>query len=289
MGNKALNSVQLVAGCDFHRAIPPPIPVPPFAPHVVVYCIGWSFTGASKRCDAVGSAVSAGWGYALGRQHDIGPGPYHFWANALLPLIWLGSGNKAEFSSSSVLVPQGRMAVALIPWVGLNLQLDCQDFPLPPLPTSTCVASFNTVRASFTMADALGGFMSMLFDMAFLWVLNGVLSFAGSALGNVMSKGLSGATSGVLRNMFTMGRISPSFLRTAVYWLGTDARVWWGTASNVVPAAVTYLLGTFGIGSPLGYSAGYTPGGTWGGNTNSAINDYFSPSPTPIAPPGAPR
>lgn len=278
MGHKALNSYHLVAGCDFHRTIPPPIPVPPLGPHVVAWCIGWVIAGGKKS-----PTVSAGWGRALGRQHDIGPGPYHFWANALLPLIWLGAGNKSEFGSGTVKVDIGgggeRMAVAVIPWVGINLQLDCQDFPLPPLPTSMCIASLNTVKAGFSAADFWGGLLAMLGDMAFMWLLNGVMSFAGNAAGNAMSNGLRGCTSGVLRGIFNTGRISPSFLRTAAYWLRPDARAWWGQASNVVPALVGWGLGTFGIGSPLGYSPEYTPGGTAGGNLNSWINDNVSPSP----------
>ncbi|WP_394844462.1 hypothetical protein LZC95_46335 [Pendulispora brunnea] len=274
--NKVLNSVQMVAGCDFHRTAPPFVPVLPFAPHVVAYCIGWSFTGASKKAPT----VSAGWGRALGRQHDIGPGVYHFWPNALLPLIWAGAGNKAEFAAGTVKIPTGRMAVSLIPWVGLNLQLDCQDFPIPPAPTSICIASFNTVRAGFTGMDALGGALAMLFDSAYVWVLNGVLSFGGSALSNAMQKGLSGCTSGVLRSISRMGFVSPSFVRTAAYWLSTEAREFWTSAPNAIPAVASYLLSTFGVGSPLGYSGSYTPGGSWSGGANDAINDYVSPSPT---------
>jgi exonuclease VII small subunit len=115
VGCKALNSIQLVAGCDFHKQMPPPPPAGPLpmAPHAVVSCMGFAMPATAKQS----TTVKVGGGYAIGRQHDLGAGMYHFAPNTLLPLIWAGAGNKAEFGSSTVSIDVGdkslRMAVAL--------------------------------------------------------------------------------------------------------------------------------------------------------------------------------
>jgi hypothetical protein len=265
---KALNSFQLVAGCDMHKQIPPPPPVGPLpmAPHAVVYCVGFALKSTSKAS----STVKAGWGHALGRQHDIGMGPYHFAANALLPLIWLGAGNKAEFGSGTVKVDVDggglRMAVALIPMVGLNLQLDCNE-PCA-LPTSTCVASFNTVKAGFTGMDCLAGFASMITDIAVTWI--------SGKIAGALTKGAGAAITGILARvgdgvtvMLAAGVVASAF-PTVTYYLG----------------ATTNLVVGWMVGSPLGYSFGWAPGNVYGGKLNDAVNDYISPTPTP--PPSLP-
>jgi hypothetical protein len=58
-----------------------PLPAPP----VVTAVMMMAHPSGTKAA----TTVRAGWGYALGRQHDHSMGPYHFAANTLLPLVWL--------------------------------------------------------------------------------------------------------------------------------------------------------------------------------------------------------
>lgn len=271
---KALNSFQLVAGCDFHTQMPPPPPTGPLpmGPHVVVYCMGFAMPSTAKQS----KTVKAGWGYALGRQHDLGMGIYHFAANILLPVVWAGAGNKAEFGCSTVSVDVDgsgmRMAVALVPVVGLNLQLDCNN-PCP-MPTSTCVASLNTVTAGFSLADCIAGFVSMAVDVAITWLSSKIVGGIFKGIGAMLGKLNWGITV-----MLVAGVVGSRFPRAAEF----------------VSQTASLLLGWL-VGSPLGYSAGWSPVGVLGGRANDAINDWISPAPaspaalppssTPASPPG---
>lgn len=266
----ALNSFHLVAGCDFHKQIPPPPPVGPLpmAPHVVVYCMGFAMPSTAKKS----ATVKAGWGQALGRQHDLGMGVYHFAANVLLPLIWAGAGNKAEFGSSSVKVDIDgagvRMAVALVPVVGINLQLDCNE-PCA-MPTSVCIASLNTVKAGFTLMDCLAGFAAMACDIAVTWISGQIAGFIVKGAGAVIT-GILAEVAGGIEAMLVAGVVASAF-PTVTYYLG---------------AVTTQLVG-WAVGSPLGYSYSWAPGSVYGGKANDALNDWISPTPTaptPASPP----
>lgn len=100
-----------------------------------------------------------------------GPG-YHAAANLLLPIVWAGAGNKCEFGSSSVKVKTGRIAVALVPVAGLNLQLDCNE--PAPAPFSICFSCTNTVMAGFILMDCIAGFVAMAVDSFAVWVVGKV-------------------------------------------------------------------------------------------------------------------
>lgn len=296
VGMHCLNHIQPIVGCDGHRTIPPPIPTPPFAPHVVVYMVGLTniahlptHSGNSKAEGGKGyngscgdNPVQCGWGYAVGRQHDAGAWVVHIWPNALLPLILLGAGNKCEFASGTVKLKSGDMAIAVA--YAVNFQLDCWDFPCPPLPTSVAIAAANTVFAGFTAADFWGGFFGMVFDMAFTWAVNGVCNLLGNALGKLLSKGLSGLTCAIFKDAVNFNWVSASFAPTAAHWLSTDMKAFWiaGFKTDALPALAGYALGTFGIGSPLGYSS---PKSIFGAsplaNVNQNIHDYFDPPPNP--------
>ena len=271
VGCNALNSFQLVAGCDLHKQIPPPPPAGPLpAPHVVVYCMGFAMPSTAKKS----TTVKAGWGYALGRQHDLGIGIYHFAANALLPLVWAGAANKAEFGCASISIEinggdKARMAVALIPVVGLNLQVDCNE-PCA-MPTSTCVASLNTVTGGFSLADCLAGFAAMAADVAITYIsgkiASGIMSAAGSALTNVLSRSVLGNTI-----MLGAGVAASAFPTVATY----------------VGGVATQLVG-WAVGSPLGYSFDINHNlSSVGGSLNDSINDWISPAPPAPAPPPSP-
>ena len=258
VGCKALNSIQLVAGCDFHKQMPPPPPAGPLpmAPHAVASCMGFAMPATSKQS----TTVKVGGGYAIGRQHDLGAGMYHFAPNTLLPLIWAGAGNKAEFSSSRVSIRVGdkslRMAVALIPGVGLNPQLDCNE-PCA-MPSSVCIASFNTVTAGFTVADCVAGFADMAADIAATWfsskIAGGVGKVAGAKIAAILGK--------------------------VAY--GTQVQLAVGVVASSFPTAAEYLSSVTSLlaGSPLGYSREGAPGNDYGAKLNDAINDWISPAPT---------
>jgi hypothetical protein len=260
----ALNSIQLVAGVDMHKNLPPVPPAP--APHVVAYLMGLADPDTSKQSDN----VKVGWGYALGRQHDLGRGLYHFAVNALLPVVDLGAGNKAEFGCATVTIGHCgsgkdslRIAAALIPFAGLNLQLDC-DEPCP-MPTSMCVASFNTVYVGMTAMDILAGFVAGAVDCFLTWLVS-----------------------------FVSGKIATAVLAPVLGLFGPEALLlgWLLGADTIASLPIGWL-----IGSPLGYSYegnffGLTgkhvysaPGSKYGGKLNDWLNDHISKAPTaPKAP-----
>ena len=251
---KALNDIQLVAGCDFHKNLPPVPPAP--APHVVVAIMGMADSTTQK----ISTTVKANWGYALGRQHDLGRGPYHFAVNALLPIVCLGAGNKAEFGCATVIVgncgadnSSARMAAAAIPFVGLNPQLDC-DEPFP-MPTSICIASFNTVHVGMTGADILAGLLAGAVDSLLTWFVGKIAGgIANAILGSVL------------------GLLGPEALLLG-WALGAD---------EVLKLPISWLIGT-----PLGYSyqhGVFGLGSTYGAKLNDFINDHVS-KPPKIAPP----
>ena len=162
-----LNTIQPIFGCDAHKTIPPPPPAPPpFAPHVVVWGVGWSqktgfmWAVATSKAASPESGkpkpVSAGWGYSIGRTHDSGPHPGHIWPNLLLPLILLGSGSKHVFGSGTVKVPGGWDKAVGVAWV-MDLGLDCFDFPIPPGPSGLAISGTNSVRAGYSGASARPG------------------------------------------------------------------------------------------------------------------------------------
>lgn len=255
VGCNALNSIQLVAGCDMHFQIPPPPPAGPVpAPHVVVYMMGLAMPSTSKQS----RTVKAGWGSALGRQHDLGMGIHHFAANALLPLVWLGGANKAEFGSGTVSIDvkgdATRMAVAVVPIVGINTQLDCNDVPCA-LPTSICIASLNTVHVGFSLGDFIGGLIAGAVDVGISYLVSKVV---GTALPKGLMALLGKSTTGI-RVMLVVGIVSSRFPR----------------ARRVVEDGIKMNLG-WCLGTPLGYSHSWAPGSNYGGKINDGINDWTS-------------
>jgi hypothetical protein len=200
-------------------------------------------------------------------------GIYHFAPNLLLPLIWAGAGNKAEFGSSSVYVDvKGqslRMAVALIPGAGLNPQLDCNE-PCA-MPTSVCIASFNTVTAGFTAADCVAGFSAMAADIAVTWLSSKVVGGASRFAGARIAAGLGKSALGI-QTMLAAGMVASAFPTAAEY-----------------VSSVGNLLAGWMVGSPLGYSREKAKGNVYGARANDAISDWISPAPDlPPAPPPPP-
>jgi hypothetical protein len=237
--SKVLNSIQLVAGMDLHEQLPA---TPPVAPHVVVAMMSLASPATTK----ISATVKAGWGYALGRQHDLGPGQYHFAINLLLPLVCLGAGNKAEFGCASVSIggcgvdgkKSFQMAVATGGLIGLNAQLDCGE-PCP-MPTSTCIASMNTVHAGLTDADVRIGFRAMVIDAAITWLV-------GKVVGGLTARGCG-------RLGHVLGLLGIEAL--------TDV-----TVRKATHEPLKMLLGWF-VGTPLGYS--------FPANLNDFVHDHIA-------------
>lgn len=288
VGVKCLNTIQPIFGVDLHRTIPPPAPVPPYAPHVVVWGEGWSqktkFMWAVANSKAASpdseclKPVQCCWGYAIGRAHDAGPHPGHIWPNALLPLILLGSGSKSEFASGTVQIPTGNMAVSVAFVVNLNLQ--CQDFPIPPLPTGVVVSGLCSVEAGFTLGDFLGGLCSMLIDMAIVWIAGLAVAGASNAIG-AAARGAAGGLKSVLfggagflgafgrgfargfvQNMKSafkvpfVSRASPSALASAFRQAAKTVmtRDTWKQTPYIM-GPIGSAIGIYGVGSPLGYGS----------------------------------
>lgn len=212
-----LNTIQPIFGCDAHKTIPPPPPAVVYAPHVVVWGVGWSqkmnflwsaavTSKASSPESGVAKPVQVCWGYAIGRTHDSGPHPAHIWANALLPVIMLGSASKHEFGSGTVKVPGG-FDIAVGVAFAVDMGVDCFDFPLPSAPTGLAITAACTVRAGFTWSDLARGLVQMVVDIAIAWLIAGALSWAGSAI----SGGLKGSLGRAFEfsSMFTEG--APNF------------------------------------------------------------------------------
>ncbi len=303
VGMKCLNTIQPIFGVDMHKTIPPPLPVPPFAPHVVVWGEGWSQkTGfmwavanskAASPESGVAKPVQLCWGYAIGRGHDAGPHPGHIWPNILLPLILLGSGSKSEFASGTVKHKQGNIAIAVA--YAVNMNLDCQDFPIPPLPTGFVMAMFSTVEAGFTLGDFLGGLFSMLMDMALTWLsglavagLTSVISSAGRGLSGAFKSaffgngGMFGAFGrgfgrGLLQGMRDafkipfVSKLAPRALATAFMEAGNTP------VTRALLSNFPYIMGPVGsalgirvVGSPVGYSS-----------PDSAYGKYLAPTNQP--------
>jgi hypothetical protein len=254
---KVLNATHMVAGLDFHDSIPPPPPAGPAPmPHVVAYVMGLAAASTAQ----LSTKVMAGeGGAALGRQHDLGPGPYHVAVNALLPIVWAGAGNKAEFGVSSVKTDKGTLAVACIPFVGINLQLDCDD-PCP-MPTSVAIASTNTVLAGFTLGDAVGGLVAGISDCLITWVV-------GEITGALMDRVLPAAIGAIFgpEAVLAVGLVGAAF----------------PVSYALVESKLSQYLG-WAIGTPLGFSYSWAPGSKYGGQLNEYLDEHISNA---ISPPG---
>jgi hypothetical protein len=294
-----LTTIQPIVGADFHKAIPPPPPAGPLmTPHVVTWMAGlsqktafmWAISATSKASSPESGCpkpVAVGFGYGCGRTHDAGPHPGHIWPNVLLPLVLLGSSSKSEFGSGNVkirLSPAGGdsadMAVNVA--YALNLNLDCQDFPIPPLPTGMCFTIHYSVKAGFTLADFARGLVQMVVDLALTWAVGlvcaGITSGLSAGIGRLMGReGFLRATAAAFKSNFVVNSARTVMSDGAGYFASNGrvfvdgwramlpaARAAWGNAPvdqvlNVVGAGIS----TFGLGTPIGYAPEYAPvGGT---------------------------
>jgi hypothetical protein len=308
-----LNTIQPIFGCDAHKAIPPPPPAPPpFTPHVVVWGVGWSqkvnFLGMAKATSKAASPesgaakpVSAGWGYACGRTHDGGPHPGHIWPNLLLPVIMLGAGTKAEFASGTVKLATGAGTKDMAIGVGyvVNFNLDCFDFPMPPAPSGLAVTAANPVFAGFTWADFGRGLAGMVIDAAITWAVGAVCAVATGALGGLLNRAGGGSVFGRMAEgigqNFRGPWASSIFTSEAPGFFARSGSLFVDSMGAIVQAAknlpvdtmvttvVGYGLGTWGLGTPLGFSPAYSPVGGGEAGDDTAFGTRTSDSPSAAA------
>ena len=306
-GFPVFTTIQPIIGTDFHKSIPPPPPAGPMMmPHVVMWGSGLSqLTGfmwaiaatsrASTKKSGCLKPVAVGFGHGCGRTHDAGPHLGHIWPNALLPIILLGSSSKAEFGSGTVKIavsPQGGNVLDMAINVAyvMNLNLDCQDFPIPPAPTGFCFTIHYSVKAGFTMADFWRGLVQMAVDMALTWLVGAACAVLTAGLsgllGKVLGKGsFLGGTWSALKGNFRLagvGRSAAALMNDGAGYFASNGRVF-VEAWRFVPAAIASAwksapadqviglvgtgVGTFGLGTPIGYAPKDAPVGGWGEHT----------------------
>jgi hypothetical protein len=295
-------------------------------PHVVVWGSGlsqktgfmWAVAATSRAASPESGCATptlVGFGHACGRTHDAGPHPGHIWPNALLPIILLGSSSKAEFGSGTVslaISPQGGgsadMAVNVA--YALNMNLDCQDFPLPPLPTGLCFTIHYNVLAGFSLTDFLRGLIQMVADMLLTWIVGlacaGITAGLSGIVGSLLGKGSFGAlTSAAFRSSFSLGgtvggtaiRSAAGLMNDGAGYFASNGRLFvdawrfipsalataWRTApADQVIGLVGTAIGTFAIGTPVGWAPQNAPVGGWnpdqpslGGKLGTLINGLF--------------
>jgi hypothetical protein len=313
-GFPVLTTIQPIVGADFHKAIPPPPPAGPLmTPHVVVWGSGLSQKSSFMWAVATSKASSpesgcpkpvvVGFGHACGRTHDAGPHPGHIWPNVLLPLVLLGSASKAEFGSGTVKVrvagaDSADMAVNVA--FVLNANLDCQDFPIPPLPTGMCFTIHYSVKAGFSFADFCRGLVQMVVDMALTWAVGAVCAVVTGAISGLIA---SGGRSGVMAAMRSaigsnFGLSSSAGLRSAAGLMNDGAgyfasngrlfvngwramppalaNAWRNAPVDQVMGIAGSMLSTFGLGTPVGYAPEYAPvGGSKPTSASSRANRWI--------------
>jgi hypothetical protein len=305
-GFPVLTTIQPIVGADFHKSIPPPPPAGPLmVPHVVVWGSGlsqktgfmWAIASTSRASTPESGCPKptvVGFGHGCGRTHDAGPHPGHIWPNALLPIILLGSSSKAEFGSGTVklaIAPQvgGSADMAVNVAFALNLNLDCQDFPIPPLPTGLSFTIHYSVKAGFSLADFMRGLIQMAMDLALTWLVGlacaGLTAGISGIIGKIMGKGAFGAlASASFRSSFSLGGVSSAagLMRDGAGYFASNGRLfvdgwrfvpaalataWRDAPADQVVGLVGTAVGTFGLGTPIGYAPENAPVGGWGPQT----------------------
>lgn len=324
-GFPVLTTIQPIVGADFHKSIPPPPPAGPLmVPHVVVWGSGlsqktgfmWAIAATSRASSPESGCPKptvVGFGHGCGRTHDAGPHPGHIWPNVLLPVILLGSASKAEFGSGTVKVavsPQGggSLDMAINVAYVLNMNLDCQDFPLPPLPTGLSFTIHYNVTAGFSFHDFLRGLIQLAADLAITWILGLGCAMAGSlmagVIGKVMGKGLLGSliadawkgntsfgnmvegeairsAAGLMNDgagyFASNGRL---FVDAGRFIAPATATAWRDASPSLISGLTTTGLADFKAGTPIGYAPKDAPVGGWGPDSlgsklGNAINNLY--------------
>jgi hypothetical protein len=271
MINCVLITVHPMLGVDFHDTIPPPGPVMvPNIPHFCGATLRWVMP-THKKADTV-EAI----GFCVMQQGtDIGNLIPHVCApHYLLPLVILVSGSKSHFGVATVQVCGSPIAVALA--VIYNFNLNCAGATRPPLPTGLVIAP-NTVIASMTLGDFLGGLFAMIIDGAIQFGLNKL--FASGAATRFFTRLQGPLIRALVPN-------APRFITPVTAFLAQSSRILSNpyvanTLGNLVPT----LVGV-GLGSPLGYAPGFAPIGNaatgisdWGRSQGEALGNAITGGP----------
>lgn len=308
-GFPIFTTIQPIVGVDMHKSIPPPPPAGPLMlPHPVVWGSGlsqktgfmWAIAATSRASSPESGCprpTVAGFGHACGRTHDAGPHPAHIWPNVLLPLILLGSSSKAEFGSGTVKVavsPQGGNAMDLAVNVAyvMNLNLDCQDFPLPPLPTGLCFTIHYNITAGFGLMDFLRGLIQCAVDAALTWLVGVACAGLGSVLKGALARLMgNGAFTSVAWSAFKgnfsfsseLGlRSAGDLMNDGAGFFASNGRLfvdgwrampaalanaWKNAPADQALGVVGTAVGTFGLGTPIGYAPEHAPVGGYAPST----------------------
>lgn len=236
-----------MVGCDLHEGFPmlTPVPVVPFAPHVVFAIVRWKLWWMAKSQE--NSDVCMPPGHAMAKIFDIGMLIPHVTAPAFnhiayMALYSLASSSQGHFGVSHVLTKKGPIAVALMLYV--NPQLNC-DSPLP-LPTGQVIAP-NTIVACMTFGDFLAGLFSMVLTSAVTWACSKVVGWA--------LKGLAGLGNLIMNGIIRF--IPPRITMLPIFTGVILTQKFPGLTALLTSATTQSALKTitsFAIGSPMGYS-----------------------------------
>ncbi len=184
-GFPVLTTIQPIVGSDFHKSIPPPPPAGPLmVPHVVVWGSGlsqktgfmWAIASTSRASSPEsGCPNRRSWVSVTAAVGLTTPGRIPVTSGRTCCFRSFCSVRKqSQFGSGTVKVavsPQGGGTADMAINVAyvLNLNLDCQDFPLPPMPTGLSFTIHYSVTAGFSFHDFLRG----RFSWPWIWQLPG--------------------------------------------------------------------------------------------------------------------
>ena len=192
----------------------------------------------------------------------------------------------------------------------LNANLDCQDFPIPPAPTGMCFTIHYNVLAGFSFMDFLRGLIQLLADSALTWLVGvacaGFSAGLSGLVGKLMGKGAFGTLAwAAFKGSFSLGGIVDNVAIRSAAGLMNDGAGYFASNGRLfvdgwrfIPAALATAwrdapvdqavglagtaLGTFGLGTPIGYAPKDAPVGGWnpdnptlGGKLGNAINGLF--------------
>jgi hypothetical protein len=239
----------------------------------------WGAITGKARTDVVHS----GMGMTMIRGTDIGPLiPHVGTPQYLLPVTILMSASKCEFGATSVMTPEGPIAVAVAAVVNFNL--NCMGPTCPPLPLGL-VPAVATEAAGFTLGDFLGGLAALVFDSALQYLIN--RAFGSAAVSGFFERVGARALGPLMQRLGTWGSSGSvgSWIATAAIARASTERgtqlgmlLGLGVVDQLLPSAVSLL-----VGGPLGADIGLIPTGS-GGTTpigalaNPVTDAYNDPS-----------
>lgn len=262
-----LGNLHVMMGIDPHSFWPPGYPMPSgFAPHGCVTVLnGVGIPGQLSKT----TTVDAMYHSIIHQASDIGNLIPHIQANLLLPLVIAFSGSKSQFGVSTVIAQDKPVGVACA--MVVNMNMNCGE-PVY-VPFGVVPAMPMTCQAGFTVADLVGGLVSMAVDTA----ISGAMYLLGDEV-------LSPITDGLIDRFISKG-VANSITRSIM------DRGLKGLAAVTVTELPAALINNIVIGTPLGWSPpsldNLTGMANWSENARNtahnlsekavnAVNNYFS-------------